>query len=76
MKPHHHFYHEPKKYKKKSKTHKLINNLIYSTDEVLVQGVSSTCITLIVTRVGLVIVPISIGIGAGFEYSVSLIVST
>ena len=56
--------HEAKKYKKKSKQYKLINCLIQSIDGVSVLGVSSTCVTLSVTGVGLV-VPIASGIGAG-----------
>ena len=57
--------HEAKKYKKKSKTYKVINGLIQSIDGVLLLGVSSTAITLSVTGVGLVVVPIASGIGAG-----------
>ena len=57
--------HEAKKYKKKSKTYKLINCLIQSIDGVLLLGVSSTAITLSVTGVGLIVVPIASGIGAG-----------
>ena len=57
--------HEAKKYKKKSKQYKLINCLIQSLDGVSVLGVSSTCVTLSVTGVGLVVVPIASGIGAG-----------
>ena len=57
--------HECKKYKKKSKTYKIINGLIQSIDGVLLLGVSSTAITLSVTRVGLIVVPIASGIGAG-----------
>ena len=57
--------HEAKKYKKKSKQYKLINCLIQSIDGVSVLGVSSTCVTLSVTGVGLVVVPIASGIGAG-----------
>ena len=57
--------HEAKKYKKKSKQYKLINCLIQSVDGVSVLGVSSTCVTLSVTGVGLVVVPIASGIGAG-----------
>ena len=57
--------HEAKKYKKKSKTYKIINGLIQSIDGVLLLGVSSTAITLSVTGVGLVVVPIASGIGAG-----------
>ena len=57
--------HEAKKYKKKSKTYKIINGLIQSIDGVLLLGVSSTAITLSVTGVGLIVVPIASGIGAG-----------
>ena len=57
--------HEAKKYKKKSKTYKIINGLIQSVDGVLLLGVSSTAIALSVTGVGLVVVPIASGIGAG-----------
>ena len=57
--------HEAKKYKKKSKQYKLKNCLIQSIDGVSVLGVSSTCVTLSVTGVGLVVVPIASGIGAG-----------
>ena len=57
--------HEAKKYKKKSKTYKIINDLIQSIDGVSVLAVSSTCVTLSVTGVGLVVVPIASRIGAG-----------
>ena len=57
--------HEAKKYKKKSKIYKLIYCLIQSIDGVSVLGVSSTCVTLSVRGVGLVVVPIASGIGAG-----------
>ena len=56
--------HEAKKYKKKSKTYKTINGSIQSIDGVSVLAVSSTCVTLSVTGVGLVVVPIASGIGA------------
>ena len=57
--------HEAKKYKKNSKIYKLINCLIQSIDGVSVLAVSSTCVTLSVTGVGLVVAPIASGIGAG-----------
>ena len=57
--------HEAKKYKKKSKTYRIINGLIQSIDGVLLLGVSSSAITLGVTGVGLVVVPIASCIGAG-----------
>ena len=67
--------HEAKKYKTKSKTSKIIDALIQSIDGVLLLGVSSTAITLSVTGVGLIVVPIASGLGAGDPYSVSLLVS-
>ena len=57
--------HEAKKYKKKSEIFKITNCLIQSIDGVLLLGVSSTAITLSVTGVGLIVVPIASGIGAG-----------
>ena len=57
--------HEAKKYKNKSKIYKLINCLIQSIDGVLLLGVSSTAITLSVTGIGLIVVLIASGIGAG-----------
>ena len=66
MKDYKNFYnHEAKKYKKKSKTYKIINALIQSDDGVSVLAVSSTCVTLSITGVGLVVVPVASGIGAG-----------
>ena len=50
---------------KRNPKHKIINGLIQSIDGVLLLGVSSTAITLSVTGVGLVVVPIASGIGAG-----------
>ena len=70
------YIHEAKKCLKKSKTYKIINGLIQYIDGVLLLGgVSSTAITLGVTGVGLIVVPIARGIGAGVSYSVSLLVS-
>ena len=51
--------------KKKSKTNKNINVSIQSIHGVLLLGVSSTAITLSVTGVGFIVVPIASGIGAG-----------
>ena len=69
------YIHEAKKSKKKSKTFKIINVLIQSIEGVLVVGVSSKCITIIVTGVGLVIIPIASGIGAGVSIFSKLLVS-
>ena len=49
---------------KRSKLYKIINVLIQSIDGVSVLAVSSTCVTLSVTGIGLVVVPIASGIGA------------
>ena len=57
--------HDAKKYEKKSKIYKVINCLIQSIDGVLLLGVFSTAITLSVTAVGLIVIPIASGIGAG-----------
>ena len=57
--------HEAKKYKKKSKQYKHVNCLIQSVDGVSVLAVSSTCVTLSVTGVGLVVELIARGRGAG-----------
>ena len=57
--------HEAEKYKRKSKQYKLINCLIQSVDGVSILAVSSTCVTLSITGVGLVVFPVSSGIGAG-----------
>ena len=59
------FNHEGRKNKNKSKTFKIINAIINSVDGVLILSVSSTCVTLSITGVGLVVVPIARGIGAG-----------
>ena len=54
---------EEKKYKKKYKKYKLINNLINSTDGIIIIGVSSTSVTLSITGAGVIIVPIVAGVG-------------
>ena len=56
--------HEARKYKKKSEIYKLINCLIQSIDGVSLLSVSSTAITLSVTGVGIILIPIASGIGA------------
>ena len=62
-----------KKIKNKSKTFKIMNGLIQSFDRVLLLGVSSTAITISVNAVGLVVVPIASGIGAGVSVLSKLI---
>ena len=53
------------KSRKRNLKHKIVNGLTQSFDGVLLLGVSSTCITLSVAEVGLIVVPIASGIGAG-----------
>ena len=54
---------EEKKYKKKYKKYKLINNLINSTDGLIIFGTTSTSVTLSIAGVGVIIVPIVAGVG-------------
>ena len=62
-----------KNIKNKSKTFKIMNGLIQSFDRVLILGVSSTAITISVNGVGLIVVPIASGIGAGVSVFSKLI---
>ena len=59
--------HEAKNFKKKS--NKIMNGLIQSIDGVLLLGVSSNAITLSDSGVGLIVVPVASGIGAGVSIS-------
>ena len=54
---------EEKKYKKKYTNYKLINNLINSTDGLIIRGTTSASVTLIITGVGVIVVPIAAGVG-------------
>ena len=54
---------EEKKYKKKYNKYKLINNLINSTDSLLIISTSAASITLSITGVGIIVVPIAAGVG-------------
>ena len=50
------------KSKKKSKNYKTLNTILESVDSIVIIGATSTSITLSVTGVGLIILPISAGI--------------
>ena len=52
-----------KKYKQKYAKYKLINNLINSLDGIIVIGTTSTSVTLSITGVGIIVVPITAGVG-------------
>ena len=54
---------EETKYKKKYTKYKLINNLINSTDGLILIGTTSASVTLSITGVGIIVVPITAGIG-------------
>ena len=54
---------EEKKYKKKYTNYKLINNIINSTDGLIIIGTTSASVTLSITGVGLIVVPITAGVG-------------
>ena len=53
---------EENKYKKYTKC-KLINNLINSTDGLIIIGTTSASVTLSITGVGIIVVPITAGVG-------------
>ena len=54
---------EENKYKQKYNKYKLINNLINSLDSIIVIGTTSASISLSVTGVGIIVVPIAAGVG-------------
>ena len=54
---------EERKYKTKYTKCKLINNIINSTDGLIIIGTTSTSVTLSITGVGIVVVPITAGVG-------------
>ena len=53
--------------KKKYKNYKTLNTVLESVDSIIIIGATSTSITLSVTGVGLVILPISAGIGCALS---------
>ena len=54
---------EENKYKKKYTEYKLTNNLINSTDGLIILGSTSASVTLSITGVGIIVVPITAGVG-------------
>ena len=54
---------EEKKYKQKYNKYKLINNLINSLDGIIVIATTSASISLSITGVGIIVVPIAAGVG-------------
>ena len=56
---------EENKNKKKYTKYKLINNLINSTDGLIMIGTTSSSVTLSINGVGIIVVPITAGVGCG-----------
>ena len=55
------------KSKKKYKNYKTLNTILESVDSIVIIGTTSTSITLSITGVGLIILPISAGIACGLS---------
>ena len=55
------------KSKKKYKNYKILNTVLQSVDSVVIIGATSTSITLSITGIGLIILPISAGIACGLS---------
>ena len=55
------------KSKKKHKNYKTLNAILESVDSIVIIGATSTSITLTITGIGLIIVPISAGIACGLS---------
>ena len=55
------------KSKKKYKNYKTLNTVLESVDSILIIGATSTSITLSVTGIGLIVLPISAGIACGLS---------
>ena len=63
---------EENKYKKKYTKYKLINNIINSTDGLLIIGTTSALVTLSITGVGIVVVPITAGVDCATDILVKI----
>ena len=63
---------EEKKYKQKYNKYKLINNLINSLDGIIVIGTTSASISLSITGVGIIVVPIAAGVGCTTDILVKI----
>ena len=55
------------KSKKKNKNYKTLNTILESVDSIVIIGATSTSITLSITGVGLIILPISASIACGLS---------
>ena len=57
------------KSKKKYKNYKTLNTILESVDSIVIIGATSTSITLSITGIGLIVLPISAGIACGLSLS-------
>ena len=57
------------KSKKKYKNYKTLNTVLESIDSIVIIGATSTSITLSITGIGLIVLPISAGIACGLSLS-------
>ena len=55
------------KSKKRYKNYKTLNTVLESVDSIVIIGATSTSITLSVTGIGLIVLPISVGIACGIS---------
>ena len=56
-----------KKSKKRYKNYKTLNTILESVDSIVIIGATSTSITLSITGIGLIVLPISAGIACGLS---------
>ena len=61
------FKNKNKKSKKRYKNYKILNTVLESVDSIVIIGTTSTSITLSVTGIGLIVLPISAGIACGLS---------
>ena len=61
------------KSKKKYKNYKTLNTILESVDSIVIIGATSTSITLSITGIGLIILPISTGIACGLSLANKLL---
>ena len=61
------YFKDKNKSKKRSKIYKTLNTVLESVDSIVIIGAASTSITLSVTGIGLIVLPISTGIACGLS---------
>ena len=61
------FKHKTNKSKKRYKNYKILNTVLESVDSIVIIATTSTSITLSITGIGLIVLPISAGIACGLS---------